>query len=55
MFDGKKKEGYLPSDVPNPIGAYGMSKYLGETLAFRENAESIIVRTSWLYGGEKYQ
>ncbi len=52
VFDGAKAEGYLPSDEPNPIGIYGMSKYLGEQLAMDENPRTIIVRTSWLYGWE---
>ena len=52
VFDGLKETGYLPSDECNPIGAYGMSKYLGEKLAIGENPRTIIVRTSWLYGGE---
>jgi dTDP-4-dehydrorhamnose reductase len=51
VFDGKKSEGYLPSDACHPISAYGMSKYLGERLALDENPRMIIVRTSWLYGG----
>lgn len=50
VFDGEKSEGYLPSDECSPIGAYGMSKYLGEKLALSENPRTIIVRTSWLYG-----
>jgi dTDP-4-dehydrorhamnose reductase len=54
VFDGKKLEGYLPSDECNPINTYGMSKYLGERLAIDENPRTIIVRTSWLYGGEVY-
>ncbi|MCA9377747.1 sugar nucleotide-binding protein [Candidatus Peregrinibacteria bacterium] len=29
-----------------------MAKYLGEVLTLRENSQSIIVRTSWLYGGD---
>ena len=52
VFDGKKETGYLPTDECNPIGAYGMSKYLGEKLAIGENPRTIVVRTSWLYGGE---
>jgi len=50
VFDGTKSEGYLPTDECNPIGVYGMSKYLGEKLALDENPRTIIVRTSWLYG-----
>ncbi len=52
VFDGKKETGYLPNDECNPIGVYGMSKYLGEKLAIDENPRTMIVRTSWLYGGE---
>jgi dTDP-4-dehydrorhamnose reductase len=51
VFDGLKQTGYLPTDACNPIGVYGMSKYLGERLAMDENPRTIIVRTSWLYGG----
>lgn len=54
VFDGKNSDGYLPSDLPNPINAYGMAKYLGEKLALDMNPHTIIVRTSWLYGGEVY-
>ena len=31
-----------------------MSKYLSEQLVKRENPMSVIIRTSWLYGGERY-
>ncbi|HRX64240.1 MAG TPA: dTDP-4-dehydrorhamnose reductase [Candidatus Absconditabacterales bacterium] len=53
VFDGTQKEGYLPTDKPNPINEYGMAKYLGEQLLQTENKNAIIVRTSWLYGGGK--
>ncbi len=52
VFDGSKSDGYLPTDECNPINVYGMSKYLGEKLAQDENPRTIIVRTSWLYGGD---
>lgn len=54
VFDGTHSGWYLSTDIPNPIGIYGMSKYLGEQLALQENPRTIIVRTSWLYGGEIY-
>lgn len=54
VFDGTKSEWYLPTDICNPIWVYGMSKYLGERLAIDENHRTIIVRTSWLYGGNPY-
>ncbi|MDD3645899.1 MAG: dTDP-4-dehydrorhamnose reductase [Candidatus Gracilibacteria bacterium] len=53
IFNGTKEEGYNEYDECNPINAYGMSKYLGEKLSKEENNETIIIRTSWLYGGGK--
>lgn len=53
VFDWAKKEGYNENDICNPINEYGMSKYLGEKLALEENKNSIIIRTSWLYGWGK--
>lgn len=53
VFDGMNSGWYLPNDTPNPISVYGMSKYLGERLALQENPRTIIVRTSWLYGGKR--
>lgn len=53
VFDGQKKEWYDENDSCNPINEYGMSKYLWEKLALQENKNSIIIRTSWLYGGGK--
>ena len=50
VFDGENENGYIQSDSPNPLNIYGMSKYLGEELSKREYAETIIVRTSSLYG-----
>jgi len=53
VFDGEKIEWYNENDLPNPINEYWMSKYLWEKLALQENKNSIIIRTSWLYGGWK--
>jgi dTDP-4-dehydrorhamnose reductase len=50
VFDGTCSTGYTPTDTCSPIGVYGMSKYLGEQMAFAENKKSVVVRTSWLYG-----
>jgi dTDP-4-dehydrorhamnose reductase len=46
VFDGTKREPYLESDEPAPLGAYGRSKLLGE----REVRQGWIVRSSWLFG-----
>ncbi len=52
VFDGIQKDGYLPTDQPSPINAYGMAKYLGEKLATHANPQTTVIRTSWLYGGK---
>ena len=49
VFDGEKAEGYLPSDVPNPINEYGKSKLLGEKYIQESMNYYRIIRTSWLY------
>jgi len=49
VFDGEKKDGYLPSDKPNPINEYGKSKLKGEQYIQEILKEFIIIRTSWLY------
>ncbi|MEK3854445.1 dTDP-4-dehydrorhamnose reductase [Cytobacillus sp. FSL H8-0458] len=49
VFDGKKNSPYNEDDEPNPISAYGMSKWLGEKLVQKFN-NGTIIRTSWLYG-----
>lgn len=51
VFDGSKEGGYVESDVPNPINAYGRSKLLGEQLAHEADPDALIVRTSWLLSG----
>lgn len=48
VFDGTKDGGYVESDPPCPINAYGRSKVLGEILALDAYQESLVVRTSWL-------
>lgn len=53
VFDGTKKEWYKEDDICNPINSYGMAKYLGEKLAKQENPDTVIIRTSWLYGWGK--
>lgn len=50
VFDGLKSESYLPTDRPNPINTYGLSKYYGELLTSEQVEAYYIIRTSWLYG-----
>ncbi len=47
VFGGEKREPYLESDSPYPLGAYGRSKLHGEAAA---GDEAWIVRSSWLFG-----
>lgn len=53
VFDGENFNWYNEFDECNPTNQYGLSKYLWEKFALRENKNSIIIRTSWLYGGWK--
>ncbi|MCR5260715.1 MAG: dTDP-4-dehydrorhamnose reductase [Candidatus Gastranaerophilales bacterium] len=50
VFDGTKKEAYLPYDKPNPLNAYGLTKLKGEEAVQRHCTKFYITRTSWLYG-----
>lgn len=55
VFDGTKNTPYTEDDLPNPIGAYGKSKLLGEEGICRVHANSpdfryAILRTAWVYG-----
>jgi dTDP-4-dehydrorhamnose reductase len=49
VFDGNASKPLKEDDEVNPVNAYGASKLLGEQLAFQNNPESIIIRTSWVY------
>ncbi|WP_447973261.1 dTDP-4-dehydrorhamnose reductase [Nitrospira sp. Kam-Ns4a] len=50
VFDGKKSAPYVESDEPNPLNAYGRSKLEGERRALAVCPDTLVVRTSWLYG-----
>ncbi len=50
VFDGTKEGPYTPSDLPNPINAYGYSKLAGEKYIQWIWNKFYIIRTSWLYG-----
>jgi len=47
VFDGRKREPYVESDAPSPLGAYGRTKLHGEAAA---GEHAWIVRSSWLFG-----
>lgn len=50
VFDGTKKTPYVPDDITNPTGAYGLSKLHGEEAVRKFCPAHYIIRTSWLYG-----
>lgn len=50
VFDGEKKAPYTEEDIPNPLSAYGKSKYEGEKEVFKVKQDSFVVRTSWVFG-----
>lgn len=49
VFDGRKYQPYIESDNTEPPSTYGKTKLEGEKLVLKENTDSIIIRTSWLY------
>ncbi len=51
VFDGRKRDPYVESDLTNPASAYGHSKLAGErAVAQNAPASHTIVRSSWLFG-----
>ncbi len=49
VFDGNGKQPYKVDDITNPVNYYGYTKLEGERLALENNADTIIIRTSWVY------
>ena len=52
VFDGTKSDPYIESDLPNPINAYGLSKYAGEIFTRNYSSKFYIIRVSSLYGAK---
>lgn len=50
VFDGAKSEAYVESDPTGPLQEYGHSKLEGERATLEANPDSLVVRTSWLFG-----
>lgn len=53
VFDGHSYRPYNESDKVNPASHYGSSKRAGETALLALAPDSIIIRTSWLYGPDR--
>ena len=56
VFNGRGNRPYTEEDAADPLCVYGLTKRDGETRALKENANTYILRTSWLYGsyGENF-
>jgi dTDP-4-dehydrorhamnose reductase len=50
IFDGSK-ELYDDWDIPNPLGHYARSKYMGERYVIEHAEKYIICRAGWMMGG----
>lgn len=49
VFDGNASEPMDENHITHPLGIYGASKRKGEELVLQQNADAVIVRTSWVY------
>ncbi len=50
VFNGKGNRPYTEDDPTDPIGVYGLTKRDGELAVLKNNPDSYIIRTAWLYG-----
>ncbi len=53
VFDGLDKILLTETSKTNPINQYGLSKYRGELACLKNDSQSVIIRTSWLYSSNK--
>jgi len=49
VFNGNGTAPYKTNQPAEPINYYGYSKWLGEQMAVKNNPNTIIIRTSWVY------
>jgi dTDP-4-dehydrorhamnose reductase len=52
VFDGTSALPLKEDAVTDPVNVYGSSKLEGEKLVLRNNPDTIVIRTSWLYSTE---
>ena len=49
VFDGSNRNPYSENSYTNPLNEYGSSKLKGEKICLKNDSNSIVIRTSWLY------
>ncbi len=49
VFDGKSPIAYQEEDATGPKSVYGSTKLAGEIACLKNNPDSIIIRTAWVY------
>ncbi len=49
VFGGRCNTPFKENMIPEPVNVYGATKLKGENYVLRQNANSLIIRTSWLY------
>lgn len=49
VFNGEKDGAYVETDATRPLNAYGRSKLAGESALMASGADTMILRTSWVY------
>ena len=49
VFNGRGTQPYTEDEDVDPVNTYGASKLRGEKLAIKQNPQSVVIRTSWVY------
>ena len=49
VFDGSNLRSYVEEDTAAPQSVYGATKFAGEKAVLDEHANSVVLRTSWVY------
>jgi len=53
VFDGALRRPYIETDPTGPLSTYARSKLEGERRVRESGCAHMVLRTSWVYGGEK--